>query len=65
MNFKKSLIIIFAMGIYINSHAQGDIDGLLKGGTEDASKIMAGYVKPPIQSFGNGLANGHYINSKS
>jgi len=64
MILKNTLIIIFMMGIYINTHAQGDIDGLLRGGTEDASKIMGGYVEPIIQSFGYGLANGWYNTAK-
>lgn len=64
MNLKNTLIIIFTTGIYINTRAQGDIDGLLRGGTEDASKIMAGYVEPIIQSFGYGLANGWYNTAK-
>jgi hypothetical protein len=44
--------------------AQGDAAAMIKGGTEDANKLMNAYARPLLKSFGAGLNSGWFQTAK-
>lgn len=61
---RKLLILILISTTSYSVWAQGDLDELLKGSVEDASKLLDGYTKPALKAFGYGLNQGWYNTAK-
>ncbi len=59
------LTCICLIGFSHTAKAQGDLDGLLEGGLEDANKLTEGYARPFMNAFGTGMTNGWYNTAKT
>lgn len=61
---RKILILFFASTVSIGAWAQGDLNELMTGSLQDATKLLDGYTKPALKAFGYGLNQGWYNTAK-
>jgi hypothetical protein len=61
---RKILILFLLSTISFGAWAQGDLNELMTGSLEDATRLLDGYTKPALKAFGYGLNQGWYNTAK-
>jgi len=61
---RKILILFLVATVSFGAWAQGDLNELMAGSLEDATKLLDGYTKPALKAFGYGLNQGWYNTAK-
>ncbi len=59
-----ALILLSFAWLPHTSHAQDDINEILKGSLKDANYLLEGYITPVMNGIGNGLNQGWYNTAK-
>lgn len=61
---RKILVLFLVSTASFGAWAQGDLNELMTGSLEDATRLLDGYTKPALKAFGYGLNQGWYNTAK-
>ncbi len=61
----RKILILFLVSVgSFGAWAQGELEELMAGSLQDATKLLDGYTKPALKAFGYGLNQGWYNTAK-
>lgn len=61
---RKILVLFLVSTASFGAWAQGDLNELMTGSLQDATRLLDGYTKPALKAFGYGLNQGWYNTAK-
>ncbi len=62
---KKLILVAFLSFLLTGAHSQSKVVDFLKGGKDDASKLIKAYLEPYAFALGDGLNNGWYNSAET